>query len=71
MVLSINCFEPNIKLLKPIKGFNDYFKFNIFACNYIGVQLHIMGYGLMIEVRIYNPSKHYKSESNNTHGKTD
>jgi hypothetical protein len=60
----MNCFEPEFKFLTPYRGFNDYFQFHLFACNYVGISFHILGYGFKASIRVYNPSKRSKSDSN-------
>ncbi len=62
--MKINCFSTDIQLSTPQKGLNDYFKFHIYACNYIGFAFHIMGYGITAHVCIHKPSMHHKSDSN-------
>jgi len=51
----MNCFEPSISVLTPYKGHRDFFKLHFFACNYVGFSLHLLGYGINAQVRIYNP----------------
>lgn len=59
----MNCFELHGEILKGNR-FRDFVQVHLYACNYIGFTLSIMGYGIKASIRIYDPSKRSSSDSN-------
>ena len=45
-----------LRLHRPQPGVCDYFQFQIFACNFIGLTVRVMGYGFELKIRIHDPN---------------
>lgn len=51
-LIKINTLKPYVHLYNW-KGLNDYFGFHIYACNYIGISLTVMGMGINMGFKIW------------------
>jgi hypothetical protein len=55
--MKINTFKYLGHFNKPSRGINDYFHLMIYACNYVGFSIRLMGYGFDFKIQVYDPTR--------------